>query len=196
MYYIEALEDKQEILNEVKKQNKVFDIVDFYVNHRNGAIWVCTTKQTINCFALWDHGMVLEKIYGLIYDDFVKWSKVLNWQEEAVGLKGNICIQLCSEYPSFIWIPKQINQRQYDDFCRFLEKIDMANEQLRKLGKDDIVLEYDLEGIEDEYVLEMKKEDILEEVERRVKDIKENPHEHLLSEVRITTNKKIEDDGR
>ena len=72
----------------------------------------------------------------------------------------------------------------------------MANEQLRKLGKDDIVLEYDLEGIEDEYVLEMKKEDILEEVERRVKDIKENPHEHLLSEVRITTNKKIEDDGR
>lgn len=111
----------------------------------------------------------------------------------TAGWKGNICIQLCSEVPSMIWIPKEINQRQYDDLCKFLEKIDMANEQLRKLGKDYIELEYD---IDDEYVSKKKREDILEELKRRVKERKLNPHEHLLSEVRITTNKKIEDDGR
>ncbi len=131
---IEALTDKTEIDKEVIRENNSFDLENFYVNNLEGAIGVITKDKTIFANAVIDHYTALNCIYNFLYNKLNTFKNYYDlrddrcWQEVAVSF-GNIVIQFCSDVPSTVWLPEEINSYQQKELQKIIDQINTISQK-------------------------------------------------------------------
>lgn len=178
MRNIEDLTNPLDIKEEIKYQNQNFNLKDFYLKKVynegkmiDGAISIITKEGTINCFAKTSHFHVAEKIYKLLDDGFSGFEidKDMLWQYQCTN-RGDICIQLCNEMMSCVFLPETITYKQFEDFQYFVFCIQEINEQLLSQGLDKLLFAiYDTQSLTISYrdnlkiILDNLKNKIVEE---------------------------------
>lgn len=169
---IEKLSNKKEILKEIKEQNKMFNIKDFYLNKGDGAVAVITPKQTIYNYSKIEHGNVVEKIYDQLYPDFEKFDIEKNgtWQQESLNM-GNINIQLCSGCSTIVWVPEQINEQQLQSLTQFVNEVKNINMLLEEQGKPSIEFDSNLNDEKNiENILQLSQKHVEKKISFRGKE--------------------------
>lgn len=110
--YMNNIEEKD---HEIIRENDNFNLKDFYLNKLNGAVCVITKKDIVFSYAIYDHSIVTNAIYNYLYNNLNEeeyfHTQDSLWQQKALKY-GNIIIQFCSDSPSIIWLPTDINEFQ------------------------------------------------------------------------------------
>ncbi len=110
---LEYMNDKEEKNHEIVRENDHFNLKDFYLNKLNGAVAVITQDDIIFAYAICDHKNVTNAIYNYLYNNQEEYFNNLDYLWQQTALKyGNIIIQFCSDSPSMIWLPSDINEFQ------------------------------------------------------------------------------------
>lgn len=150
MRNIENLEIEDEIIKEIRKQNEVFDLFDFYLQNEDcddilqAGFEIITPNQSFDCYSLGRHEYLIESIYSVMYSDFYD---VLNesdydWHQASATL-GNICIQLLSKRFTFVWLPEKINKYQFSKLFEFYDSMRRINDYFSLKNKPTIVFACD-----------------------------------------------------
>ena len=100
--------------HEILRENDHFNLKDFYLNKLSGAVAVITQNDIVFAYAICDHKTVTNAIYNYLYnsqdEEYFNNSDYL-WQQSALKY-DNIIIQFCSDSPSMIWLPSNMNEFQ------------------------------------------------------------------------------------
>lgn len=129
-YPIEKIKDKDLLKEEIEFENSNFDYDNFYSKKLSGTAIVITKDQMINVYSLIDHGSTVLNIYNYLYDRDPKeseWNYPI-WQIEAVE-EGNIIIQLCDDCSSPVWLPKGMNDYQYNTLMGLVDHLTEVDER-------------------------------------------------------------------
>lgn len=129
-YPIEKIKDKDLLKEEIEFENNNFDYDNFYRKKLSGAAIVITKDKIISTYSWMDHGATVLNIYNYLYDRDSKeaeWNYPL-WQIEAVE-EGNIIIQLCDDCSSPVWLPKGMNDYQYNTLMGLVDHLTEVDER-------------------------------------------------------------------
>lgn len=189
--HIETIKDTNTLIKEIQKQNKEFDLKDFFTSNGdvNGSVKIITPKQSIGVYAKQRHYTVIEKIYSLMYPDFKGFLKskkrYKSWREEAIE-KGNIFMQLCSITPSLIYLPDEISQTQCEELARFIAEVNEINKYLKGVNKNQLDFFINAQGFENKILYSDEIEQVLEQAEERTNyNILENPIECVVQDIKV-----------
>ena len=102
------MEQKKDLIN-------LFDLEDFYINDREAAVIIVSDNMDVSEYSPKSHEKVAENIIKIIDPTFKMFYDQSNycWQNQATN-RGIVCIQLCSNCQSLIWLPNKINTFQYN----------------------------------------------------------------------------------
>lgn len=159
MRNIEDLTNPLDIKTEILQQNQTFRLEDFYLKRIynegkmvDGAVSVITKEGTINCFSKKSHHQVIEQIYKLLDDSFTGFEIDKNnlWQYQCTA-RGDICIQLCNEMMSCIFLPETLTYQQFENFQHFVFAIKKINRQLLSQGADKLLFVVSNNRVETNY---------------------------------------------
>lgn len=129
-YPVEKIKDKELLKEEIEFENSNFDFEKFYSKKLNGGAVVITKDKMISAYSWIDHGATVLNIYNYLYDRDPKdadWNCPL-WQMAAVE-EGNIIIQLCDDCSSPVWLPKGMNDYQYNTLMGLVEHLTEVDER-------------------------------------------------------------------
>lgn len=129
-YPVEKIKDKELLKEEIEFENSNFDFEKFYSKKLNGGAVVITKDKMISAYSWIDHGATVLNIYNYLYDRDPKdadWNCPL-WQFAAVE-EGNIIIQLCDDCSSPVWLPKGMNDYQYNTLMGLVDHLTEVDER-------------------------------------------------------------------
>lgn len=129
-YPVEKIKDKELLKEEIEFENNNFDFEKFYSKKLNGAAIVITKDKMINVYSLIDHGATILNIYNYLYDRDPKeseWNYPV-WQIAAIE-EENIIIQLCDDCSSPVWLPKGMNDYQYNTLMGLVDHLTEVDER-------------------------------------------------------------------
>jgi len=136
---IEDLYYPKEIREEVAEQTQTFSLNDFYLCGSDGltidnyALYMITPRQRLSVCCSESHGRTAENILFAIYSDYNYVFKANDWDWRATALAyGDIIMQLMSKHYSVIWLPKVINEFQYEELVKFYNLTKQINMNLDK----------------------------------------------------------------
>lgn len=142
-YPVEKIKDKELLKKEIEFENSHFDFEKFYAKKMSGGAVVITKDKMLSAYSWIDHGATVLNIYNYLYDKDPKeaeWNYPL-WQFAALEA-GNIIVQLCDGCSSPVWIPREINDYQYNTLMGLVDHLTEIDER----GNYQIELAIDTNG--------------------------------------------------
>lgn len=143
----EELYTRADILEEMDKHNKVFNLDTFYVNdpseftpNYTGYRIITSDKEYSGyCYPYSiSHESAIECVLFALYGD--EYNKIYRGTKynfrETSALLGAIFIQMLSKHYTLVWIPDSINEFQYNCILKFFNEMDVVNKRL----DEDIVI--------------------------------------------------------
>lgn len=133
---IETISSKALLLQELKRQNAIFNLSDFYLDDKfssvgdRGAIEIVSSDHDISCFANQSHMLAAKNVFRLLYDDFNGFTSSV-WQQDSCD-RGNVLFQFCPTSFSLAWIPDSISLYQFRKIAFVSAMFDTINTEMVK----------------------------------------------------------------
>lgn len=125
---VERIKDKELLKEEIEFENSNFNFETFYRKELNGASVVITKDKMISAYSWIDHGATVLNIYNYLYDRQEReWNSPL-WSTVALE-EGNIIIQLCDACSSPVWLPRKMNDYQYNTLMGLVDHLTEIDEK-------------------------------------------------------------------
>lgn len=192
---IQSVYMPEDIREEIKKHDEVFDLSKFYLDNIDQdyvmytGFQIITPNQKFNCFCAPFsrlHEELIENILFSLFDDYNRIYRSLNynWRDTSSAL-GCIACQLVSKYYSLVWMPKYITEYQYEKFLDFYHDMNKINENLINSGEKQIDILVNFKG-ENGKDLPMSFDESIKYAKSIVKDDLELFPEHLINSKNFT----------
>lgn len=146
---IDKLYSREDIMNEVKRHNEVFNLKDFYLVEPGDYYPSRTGYRIISSDNVYSgycspyserHEDVVCNILFGMYDDYNRVYRECDGDFRSVAVKlGAVFLQLVSKSYSLMWLPYNINEFQYKAILDFASEMDDINRKLEAMGKRRIV---------------------------------------------------------